>query len=138
MTKIFIDTDVCLDLLAKREPHYLHAAILFTLADKGELQLFVSALCFSNLNYLLSRQYSLTEARRILSKFKVLVQVLPVDDKVIELALHSKFKDFEDAIQYFTAIESGITFLLTRNIKDYKKAEIFVQTPELYIQTREK
>jgi predicted nucleic acid-binding protein len=138
MTKIFIDTDVCLDLLAKREPHYGYAATLFTLADKGELNLFVSSLSFSNLNYLLSRQYATTEARRILSKFKVLVRVLPVDGKVIELALNSKFKDFEDAIQYFTAIESGITFLLTRNIKDYKKAEIPVQTPELYVQAREK
>ena len=138
MNKIFIDTDVCLDLLAKREPHYLYAATLFTLADKGELKLFVSSLSFSNLNYLLSRQYSMAEARRILSKFKVLVQVLPVDDKVIELALNSKFKDFEDAIQYFTAIESGVTILLTRNIRDYKKAEIPVQTPELYVQTREK
>ena len=137
MTKIFIDTDVCLDLLAKREPHYLYAATLFTLADKGELKLFVSSLSFSNLNYLLSRQYSTPEARRILSKFKVLVEVLSVDDKIIELALNSKFKDFEDAIQYFTAIESGITILLTRNIKDYKKAEISVQTPELFIQTRE-
>ena len=138
MTNLFIDTDVCLDLLAKREPHYLYAATLFTLADKGELKLFVSSNSFSNLNYLLSRQYSMAEARRILSKFKVLVQVLPVDDKVIELALNSKFKDFEDAIQYFAAIESGITILLTRNIKDYKKAEIQVQTPELYIQIREK
>jgi len=138
MTKIFIDTDVCLDLLAKREPHYLYAATLFTLADKGELKLAVSSLSFSNLNYLLSRQYSMVEARRILRKFKVLVQVLSVDDKVIQLALNSKFKDFEDAIQYFTAIESGITFLLTRNIKDYKKAEIPVQTPELYVQTRDK
>jgi predicted nucleic acid-binding protein len=138
MIEIFIDTDVCLDLLAKREPHYSYAATLFTLADKGELKLFVSSLSFSNLNYLLSRQNSMAEARRILSKFKVLVQVLPVDDKVIELALNSKFKDFEDAIQYFTAIESGITILLTRNIKDFKKAEIPVQTPELYIQTREK
>ncbi|WP_181305905.1 PIN domain-containing protein [Rufibacter sp. XAAS-G3-1] len=136
MTKVFIDTDVCLDLLAQREPHYAYAATLFTLADKGELTLFVSSLSFSNLNYLLSRQFSMPEARRVLSKFKVLVQVLPVDDKVIELALHSDFKDFEDAIQYFTAIEAGLTTLLTRNIKDYKKAEITVQTPELYVQTR--
>ncbi len=138
MPNIFVDTNVCLDLLAQREPHYLHAAILFTLADKGELKLFVSSFSFFNLNYLLSRQYSMDEARRILSKLKVLVQVLPVDDKVIELSLNSKFKNFEDAIQYFTAIESGVTLLLTRNIKDYKKATIPVQTPELYIQTREK
>lgn len=138
MTRIFIDTDVCLDLLSKREPHYLYAATLFTSADKGELRLFVSSLSFSNLNYLLSRQYSASESRRILSKFKVLVQVLSVDDKTIELALNSNFKDFEDAIQYFTAIESGIELLLSRNIKDYRKAEIPVQTPEQYIQTKGK
>ncbi|WP_066831740.1 type II toxin-antitoxin system VapC family toxin [Rufibacter ruber] len=137
MTEIFIDTNVCLDLLAQREPHYTYAASLFTLADKGEIKLYVSSLSFSNLNYLLSRQYSMPEARRILSKFKVLVKVLPVDDKVIELALHSNFKDFEDAIQYFTAIESGIKLLLTRNLKDYKKAEIQVQTPELFLKGRE-
>lgn len=138
MTDIFIDTDVCLDLLSKREPHYIYAATLFTLADKGALRLSVSSLSFSNLNYLLSRQYSTSEARRILSRFKVLVQVLSVDDKIIELALNSKFRDFEDAIQYFTAIESGIKLLLTRNIKDYRKAEITIQTPELYIQTKAK
>ncbi|GAA4312574.1 PIN domain-containing protein [Nibribacter koreensis] len=133
MADIFIDTDVCLDLLAQRDPHYTYAASLFTMADKGEITLYVSSLSFSNLNYLLSRQYSIAEARRILSKFKVLVKVLAVDDKIIELALHSKFTDFEDAIQYFTAIETGITVLLTRNLKDYKKAEITVQTPELYL-----
>ena len=138
MTDIFIDTDVCLDLLSKREPHYIYAATLFTLADKGALRLAVSSLSFSNLNYLLSRQYSTSEARRILSRFKVLVQVLSVDDKIIELALNSKFRDFEDAIQYFTAIESGIKLLLTRNIKDYREAEITIQTPELYIQTKAK
>ena len=55
MTKICIDTDVCLDMLAKREPHYLYAATLFTLVNKGELKLFVSSFSFSNLNYLLSR-----------------------------------------------------------------------------------
>ncbi|MGV3539737.1 MAG: hypothetical protein ACO1OQ_08000 [Rufibacter sp.] len=77
------------------------------------------------------------EVRRILSKFKVLVQVLAVDDKVIDLALPSKFKDFEDAIQYLTAIESGIKLLLTRNLKDYKKAEIPVQTPELFLKGME-
>ena len=138
MANIFIDTDVCLDLLAQREPHYQFAAKLFTLADTGQVELFVSSLCFSNLHYLLSRQYSAPEARRLLSKFKVLVKVLPVDDKIIELALHSKFKDFEDAIQYFTALEGGLELILTRNIKDFKSAEIAVRTPELYFKSIEK
>jgi len=101
MEKVFVDTDIALDLLSQREPHYAAAAKLFTLADKGKLSIYISSLSFSNLNYLLTRQYDARESRRILNSFKVLVKVLPVDDKIIELALSSKFADFEDAIQYF-------------------------------------
>ena len=95
----------------------------------------VSSLSFSNLNYLLSRQYSQSEARRILHTFKILVKVLPVDNKIIDLSLHSTFKDFEDAIQYFTAIENNIVTLLTRNLKDYKAAKITVMTAEDFLLT---
>ncbi|MEX2233010.1 MAG: PIN domain-containing protein [Cyclobacteriaceae bacterium] len=81
MEKIFVDTDIALDLLSERLPHYTYAAQLFTLADKKKLLIYVSSLLFSDLNYLLSRQYSHKEARRILNKFKVLVNVLSVDEK---------------------------------------------------------
>ena len=130
---VFVDTDVCYDLLAERMPHYKFAARLFTMADKGKIQLAVSSLSFSNLNYLLSKQFTSATARRLLSKFKVLVTVLNVDDKIIELALNSEFSDFEDAIQYYCAVENGITVLLTRNLKDYKSAGISILTPEDYL-----
>src|SRR5882757_8956039 len=116
MERMFIDCDVCLDLLSERKPHYEHAALLFTLADKGKIKIYVSSLTFSNLHYLLGRQFSPKDARRILSKFKILVNVVAVDEKIIDLALSSEFKDFEDAIQYFAAIESNINILLTRNL----------------------
>lgn len=130
---IFVDTDVVFDLLAKREPFYEYSAKLFTHADKQELTICVSALCFGNINYILSKQKSATEARKILSRFKVLVKVLPVDDKIIELALNSDFKDFEDAIQYYCAIENGINVLITRNLKDFKHARIPVLTAEEFV-----
>ncbi len=133
MDRIFIDTDISLDLLSERLPHYAHAAQLFTLADKEKLELYVSSLSFSNLNYLLSRQYSQKNARRILNKFKVLVHVLSVDEKIIDLALNSEFKDFEDAIQYYTAIENNLDTLITRNLKDYKHANITIITAEDYL-----
>lgn len=133
MEKVFIDTDIALDLLSERFPHYSYAAELFTLADKGKLLVHVSSLSFSNLNYLLSRQYSQKEARRILNKFKILVHVLSVDDKIIDLSLNSEFKDFEDAIQYYTAIENNISTLITRNLKDYKSASITVITAEDFL-----
>ncbi|MBL7871269.1 MAG: PIN domain-containing protein [Cyclobacteriaceae bacterium] len=133
MEKVFVDTDIILDLLASRDPFYKHAAILFSDADKGNIELFVSSLSFSNLNYILSKQYTADQARKKLMKFKTLVTVLAVTDKIVELALSSDFKDFEDGLQYFTAIENGIKRLLTRNLKDYKAAEIIVMTAEQFL-----
>jgi predicted nucleic acid-binding protein len=133
MEKVFVDTDIVLDLLSNREPFYSHSAHLFSEADKGKIRIHVSSLTFSNLNYILSRQYSVDQARKKLLKFKTLVTVLSVTDKVVELALSSDFKDFEDGLQYFTAIENNLKTLLTRNLKDYKTAEITVMTAEQFL-----
>jgi predicted nucleic acid-binding protein len=133
MEKVFVDTDIVLDLLGNREPFYSHSAQLFSEADKGKIRIHVSSLTFSNLNYILSRQYSVDQARKKLLKFKTLVTVLSVTDKVVELALSSDFKDFEDGLQYFTAIENNLKRLLTRNLKDYKTADITVMTAEQFL-----
>ena len=74
--KLFVDTDIALDLLVKREPFYDSAARLFTLADQQKIKIYVSAASFGNLNYILSKYKTATEARKILSRFKVLVKVL--------------------------------------------------------------
>jgi predicted nucleic acid-binding protein len=136
MDSIFVDTDICYDLLLERQPFYHYAARLFTLSDNAKIRLYVSSLCFSNLHYLLSKQYNRQESLRILSQFKVLVNVLAVDEKIIDLALNSTFPDFEDAIQYYTAIENNIPLIITRNLKDYKRASIAVMTAEAYIKNR--
>ena len=133
MEKVFVDTDIVLDLLSNREPFYSHSAQLFSEADKGKIRIHVSSLTFSNLNYILSRQYSVDQSRKKLLKFKTLVTVLSVTDKVVELALSSDFKDFEDGLQYFTAIENNLKTLLTRNLKDYKTADITVMTAEQFL-----
>jgi predicted nucleic acid-binding protein len=133
---IFVDTDIILDMLSKRHPFYDYSARLFSEADKNNLKLYVSSLSFANLNYLLSRQYNSDQARKSLQKFKTLVTVLPVTDKVVDLALSSDFTDFEDGLQYFTAIENDIKILLTRNLKDYKTAQISVMTAEQFLKSR--
>ena len=136
MDEVFVDTDIILDLLGNRVPFYIHSANLFSRADRKEIQIFVSSLAFANLNYILSKQYSAEQARKKLVKFKTLVTVLSVTDKVIELALSSDFKDFEDAIQYFTATENDIKTLQTRNLKDYKTAQIPIMTAEQFLKVK--
>lgn len=137
MEKVFVDTDIVIDLLSARQPHYNYAADLFSLADQNTIKLCVSSLTFANVNYILSKQLSAKQARKLLLKFKTLVNVLSVNDKIIELALASDFRDFEDAIQYNTAIENRLTTLLTRNIKDFKKGEITILTAEQYLKIME-
>lgn len=133
MEKVFVDSDIVLDLLSGRQPHYDYAAELFSLADENSIKLYVSSLTFANVNYILSKELSAVKARKMLLKFKTLINVLSVNDKIIELALASDFSDFEDAIQYNTAIENGITTLLTRNLKDFKKADITILTAQEYL-----
>lgn len=133
MEKVFVDTDVCLDLLTGRMPFNKPAEILFSLADNKRVKIFVSAISFSNIDYVLLSQYSSIHSRQLIAKFKTLVNVLPVDSKTIDLAIASDFDDFEDAIQYSCAIENNLSIIITRNIKDYKKASISILTPETFL-----
>jgi predicted nucleic acid-binding protein len=136
MEKVFVDTDILLDLLSKREPFYTSAAHLFSQADKNTIKIAVSSLSFSNLNYILSKQYSSDQARKKLHAFKTLVTVLAVTEKIVDLALSSDFKDFEDGLQYYTAVENNLKTLLTRNLKDYKSADIAVMTAEQFLKIK--
>lgn len=129
---VFVDTDIVLDLLAHREPFYDASARLFSLAETGAISLSVSSLTFANLFYILRKQVSARHAHEVLRNFKQLVTVLSVDDVTIENALNADFTDFEDAIQYFSAISAGCTALLTRNGRHYRKAAISIFTAEAY------
>jgi len=134
MDRLLVDTNIVLDLLAKRTEFLKESQELFTLSDKKELKLYVSSLTFANTYYILSQKMKLDNARKVLRKFKVLVEVLPMDEKIIDLSLESDFKDFEDAIQYHTAIENDISIIITRNLKDFKTAKIAVLTAKNYIE----
>ena len=134
MSRLLIDTNIVIDLLAKRKEFYIEAATLFSLADKNVLTLTVSSLTFANTNYILSKLKSEKEARIILRKFKVLVEVLSLDDKITELALcDDKFPDFEDGLQYYSATENQIEIIITRNKKDFKNSKIPVMTAKEYL-----
>ena len=133
---IFVDTDVCLDLLSARKPFNAIAERLFSLADLKQIRICVSALSFANIDYILHSQYKRDDSRRILAKFKTLVSVLPVGESEIALAIASEFADFEDAIQYYTAVENKISVLITRNVRDYRKSEIQVMRPEAFLSGR--
>ena len=134
MSRLLIDTNIVMDLLSKREKFYDEAADLFSRADKKELVLTISSLTFANTNYILTKLKSAKEAREILRKFKVLVELLNLDDKVTELALSDdSFPDFEDGLQYYSAIENQIDVIITRNKKDFKNSKIPVLSTKEFL-----
>jgi predicted nucleic acid-binding protein len=136
MKKLFIDTNIVIDLLANREPFYEDAAKLFSLADRNKIKLSVSSLTFANTNYILLKSNSASVAKEILRKFKILTIVLSIDDKIIDLALNDNgFVDFEDAIQYYSAIENNQDIIITRNLRDFKTSRLPVMTASEFIKT---
>ncbi|MGY0408263.1 MAG: type II toxin-antitoxin system VapC family toxin [Polaribacter sp.] len=123
-----------MDLLLKRKDFFKAAEDLFSLADKGNITLAVSALTIANTYYLVSKTKSNTETREILRKFKVLVSVVSLTDKIIELSLNdTQFSNFEDGIQYYAALDYNCNSIITRNLKDFKNSKIPVITAHSFI-----
>lgn len=133
MKNLLIDTNIIIDLLAKRKDFYQEVQELFTLADENEVNLYISSLTFANTHYVLSKKLNADQIRKVLIKFKLLVKILPLDDRILELALSSDFKDFEDGIQYYTALENKLEIIITRNKKDFKTAKLPVLTAKEYL-----
>jgi len=134
--KLFLDTNIVIDLLGEREPFYESAAKIATLADKGKVEIIVSALTYSTAYYLLSRYESTEVVKDKLRKFKVIVETSDLTDKIIDKGLASKFSDFEDSLQYYCAVKTECRLIITRNGKDFKESEIPVLTPDEYLNSR--
>jgi len=131
--RLFLDTNVMLDLLGKREPFFDSIAKVATLADKGELDLIASSLSYSTVNYLLTRFENSKVAIEKLRKFKVISEVSTVDESVVEKGLNSNFSDFEDSLQYYSALKAKCNIIITRNAKDFKEADLPIMSAEEYL-----
>jgi predicted nucleic acid-binding protein len=133
--KIFIDSDVILDLLAKREVFYDDAAQIFTLAYDKRIVLCTTPVVLTNVFYILRKIRGSEESKRQIKNLRLMVHILPINGNIVDMALNSKFSDFEDGLQYFTAKEHNIWAIITRNTKDYKARDIIIQTSKDFIKT---
>ena len=134
MKKLFIDTNIIIDLLSRREPFYNESADLFSLADRKIIELYISSLTIANTSYTLLRQTNTKKTKEILRKLRLIVNILPLDDKIIDVALNDdSFNDFEDGLQYFTAIENNQDIIITRNLKDFKASKLPVMTARQFL-----
>lgn len=133
LQSVFVDSDVCLDVLTGRMPFATSSNRFFDLIYKEELLGAVSSLSIVNIHYILRKDVDNATARQSLIKLKTLVKTLDVTNQIIEQALVSTMADFEDAVQFHCALKFGASCIITRNIKDYKKSSLPVHTPEDYL-----
>ena len=130
MKSIFMDTNVIIDFLADRQPFSDDAAKLFDLAIDGKVRIYISAVSYNNIYYVLRQSLTNNAAIKLLEELDELTEIADVTKAIIQQALKTDFKDYEDAIQYYCALSiPKIDFIVTRNTKDFKKSTLPVLTP---------
>ena len=131
MKHVFLDTNIIIDVLANREPFSNFASKLLDYGDKGKISIYISALSYSNIYYILRKNSSHKEMIALLKDIQAISTTIDVTGHIIQEALESPLKDFEDAIQLNTALSNKkIQAIVTRDPKGFKNADISVLTPQ--------
>jgi predicted nucleic acid-binding protein len=133
--RLFIDSDIILDLLAERPLFYDDAAKIFTWAYKKKIELYSTAVVLANVFYILRKVNGNDKSKGQLKDLRLLLNILPIDENIVDMALSSKFNDFEDGLQYYTTKEQDLFGIITRNTKDYKTKDIVIQTSKEFVKT---
>ncbi|MDP2686928.1 MAG: PIN domain-containing protein [Aequorivita sp.] len=134
MDSVLLDSDVVLDFLFDRKPFSLEALQIMSLCENQKLKGYITPVIISNLYYILRKQASHKLVVEKLKQLLTIIDVLSMDKQTVLSAIHSEFKDFEDALQNCSAQNSGeVKTILTRNGKDFKKSKLAILTPEMYL-----
>lgn len=135
-SKIFVDSDVVIDFFTDRSPFANAASLLFEYNEISKVQIYLSALGLNNVYYIVRKYLGHKKTLKIIEELIEITEIIGVTKKEILLALGHNFKDFEDAIQYSSALNiKDVEAIITRNTKDYVNSSIAVFTPENYLKT---
>ena len=137
VTKVYIDCNILIDWLLNREPFSYFATKIIELTEKKEIESYVSLLTLANTYYIISKTVNRKVADEFLRDSLKLFQFAYVTREIVEDAIEERFRDFEDDIHYHIAVENELDYLITRNVKDFKKCKITVVGPEDFLQYRD-
>ena len=132
---LFLDSDILLDWLLKSEPFSSYTKTLVNESISRNFKVSTSTLVIANINYIVANRTSISNARQNIKMLVNLINILPFESDIINLAIVSNFADFEDSVQYHIALKYNCDVIVTRNIKDYKHSTIPVLTAEQFLRT---
>ena len=137
--KIFVDSDVVIDFFTDREPHVNPASEIFELNEQGMLKIYLSAVSINNIYYIVRKFLGHKKTIDVIELLTEMTEIIGTTKSEIIQALKNDFSDYEDSVQYSSALTiQGINAIITRNIKDYKNTKIAVMTPLNFLKMREK
>ena len=134
--RVHVDTNVLLDVLAKREPFWRNSARVWTLAESGQITAFISAISFNNCFYVVRKLAGSDRAYQTIRLLRDVFQPVDLSAQLLTQAIDAGFTDFEDAIQYVSAIHAQAQALITRNPDDFPRTGLSVLTPTEFLATR--
>ncbi len=137
--KLFVDSDVVIDFFTDREPHVNPASELFELNEQGNVRLYLSAVSINNIYYIVRRFSGHKKTLEVIEALTEMTEIVGTTKKEIIQALKNNFKDYEDSVQYSSALTiKDLDVIITRNIKDYRNSSIAVMTPLNFLKMIEK
>lgn len=136
MEKVFVDTNIILDWLGNRVPFFIHAKKLFQKAENGELEILISTMSYISTEYILRKQIGKEKSRLALAGIRQISRVCSSGEQEIDLTLISSMRDFEDAFQYYSALNNDAEVIITRNPKDFSDSVLPVMSAEAYLKMK--
>jgi predicted nucleic acid-binding protein len=132
--KVLLDTNIIVDIALERQPFFSNSEAILSFVELEQIEGYISASSFGDLYYIIRREKGRDLTTEFLRHIASLCQIATVDSTVINMALNSNFKDFEDDIQYSTAVQNNLGAIVTRNPRDYPVTTPRILTPEQLIQ----
>ncbi|MBA3936962.1 MAG: PIN domain-containing protein [Planctomycetes bacterium] len=131
--RILVDTNVLLDVLCAREGFYDDSAAIWSLAEQGKLTGIIAAVSVTNIYYIIRRFADHRRAMKAMVQLRDIFTLASCDAQVMNQAIDARMPDFEDAVQYFTAVHAGAQTIVTRNVKHFAKGSVPVATPREFV-----
>jgi predicted nucleic acid-binding protein len=134
LMKVLIDTNVALDILLSRQPHYLSAVRIYGMAESNTIECYISASAITDIFFLAKSYLGKKPTKEALKALLRVFRPATVTDNDIFYALTLDWDDFEDSVQFAVAYSFSADYIVTRNVKDYSSSSIPALTPEQFMQ----
>jgi predicted nucleic acid-binding protein len=132
---VLLDTNVVLDVLLQREPHFADSAAVLGVVESGLVTGLLGATSVTTIYYLIDKALGARRARRHIETLLSLCEVAPVGEEVLREALALGFADYEDAVLHEAARRARAQGIVTRDQSGFRRAELPVYTPDELLTT---